>query len=133
MLMSLARFGSGIERIASMIREHQEQQSITLLEFLKHYSDLAKGLPSFPRSRKSGGEKVPPSSASSADDGDTPDALREQILLAELRYFHEQLICDFQSLIQEFIKEQIAFHREAANTWESLVPDFEGLVDAPIQ
>lgn len=136
-LMSLSRFGSGIERIALMIREHQEQQSITLLEFLKHYSELAKALPAFPRSRKSGGEKPPSSprprmpSTAGADDNDTSDDLKEQILLAELRYFHERLIQDFQSLIHEFIQEQIEFHRKAAETWESLVPDFEGLLDVP--
>lgn len=33
---------------------------------------------------------------------------------------------DLQVLIHNFIQEQIAFHRKAADTWDSLVIDFEG-------
>mmetsp|Transcript_29280 Transcript_29280/g.76732 ORF Transcript_29280/g.76732 Transcript_29280/m.76732 type:complete len:531 (+) Transcript_29280:258-1850(+) len=137
-LMSLARFGSGIERIAAMMREHQEQHSITLLEFLKHYSELTKSLPALtkPTPHKRGSsERASPTkhagaaAAGHADETDDADGVTKQILLAEIRYFHEQLIKDFQALIHDFIQEQISFHRQAADTWESLVPDFEAVID----
>eukprot|EP00038_Savillea_parva_P031584 m.88317 g.88317 ORF g.88317 m.88317 type:complete len:516 (-) comp9748_c0_seq1:204-1751(-) len=140
-LMGLARFGSGIERIASLIREHQEQHSITLLEFLKQYSELTKSIPTFPGqkpSRKSGGDKSqstsprPRGASTSATEDVEDDGVKQQVLLAELRFFHEQLLRDFKSLIHEFIQEQIAFHKQAATTWESLVPDFEGLLHSQV-
>lgn len=116
LLMSLARFGSGVERIARMITKHQELQGVTILEFLKEYSGLAKTLPSLSKVVKRA------SADQSEADGDTTSG----IMLAELRFFHESLIADFRRLVSVFIQEQISFHRQAADTWESLLPDFVG-------
>jgi hypothetical protein len=108
MLMSLARFGSGVERIASMIREHQEHQSASLLEFLKHYSDLTRSLPATlpgfqPPGKGHGGsvkrssKETAKSPAASPTGGvDVDDAEATQIMMAELRYFHERLVHDIQ-------------------------------------
>lgn len=106
-LMSLARFGSGVERIASMIREHQEHQSASLLEFLKHYSELTRSLPAnlpgfqppgkghHGGSVKKSGKEAAKSPATSPT-ADVDDAEATQIMMAELRYFHERLVHDLQ-------------------------------------
>jgi len=49
---------------------------------------------------------------------------RTQIVMAEYRHMHDNLVFDMNAAMREFILQQVDYHRKVADMWEKLAADY---------
>jgi len=112
---SLANLGTTMEHVGIMMSQHNEVQMGSLISALNEYSSLVKAIPTVAHGLKW---------KEDVNAGATDPMVVSNVVLSEFRHFHETLGTDLKLIVETFIQQQVAYHRQIASTWESLLPSF---------
>eukprot|EP00039_Didymoeca_costata_P030649 m.30722 g.30722 ORF g.30722 m.30722 type:complete len:542 (-) comp8232_c0_seq2:175-1800(-) len=112
---SLQQLGTAFEHVAIMTEQHNQVQMGTLVSALNEYSALIKEIPVVADQMK---WKDKPEYAQNA-------MLICNVVLSEFRHFHETLVGDMKLIVETFVQQQVAYHKQVAAMWEGLLPAFK--------
>ena len=118
MMGSLSKLGGTMENVAIMMNQQNEVQMGSLVQALNEYSTLVKTIPTVHHGAK-WREVLLESEAGRSD-----VATVSIILMAEFRHFHKMLVTDLKMIVETFIHQQVAYHKQLASMWEGLLPSF---------
>ena len=102
---NLSNLGTTMEHVAIMMSQHNEVQMGSLISALNEYSSLVKAIPTVAHGVKWREEP----SAGGAD-----PMVISNVVLSEFRHFHETLGKDLKLIVETFIQQQVAYHRQVS-------------------